>query len=183
MAQAVCGAGADATAIEPRLETIVARYESALLRYATRLLNDAAAAQDVVQEAFIRLHRHWTPAGPDDGRLRQWLYRTTHNAAVDHIRGEQRRRHLYERNALEQPDSAPPSAPAELEAADRKRLVLERMTQLDPSEREVLLLRLQEGMSYLEIARATGRRVGTVGCLLHTATRKLAESLRKAGAL
>lgn len=165
------------------VETIVAKYEGALLRYATRLLNNAAAAQDVVQEAFIRLFRRWTPDWPDDGRLRQWLYRTAHNAAIDHIRGEQRRQRLYERSAEEQTAVAQPEAPAALDAAERKRLVLERIAELDPSEREVLLLRLQEGLSYAEIARVTGRRIGTVGCLLHTATRKLAESLRKAGVI
>jgi len=183
MEQAVIGTGADARAGGSNLETIVAKYEGALLRYATRLLNNAAVAQDVVQEAFIRLSRRWTPGWPDDGRLRQWLYRTAHNAAIDYIRGEQRRRRLYERSALEQPDSAPAEAPATLDAADRRRLVLDRIARLDPSEREVLLLRLQEGMSYAEIARVTGRRVGTVGCLLHTATRKLTESLRKTGVI
>ena len=181
MGPSLTEAGAAATAAAPEWETIVAQYERQLLRYATRLLNDAAAAQDVVQEAFIRLFRRWTPAGPDDGRMRQWLYRTTHNAAVDLIRGEQRRRRLHERHALERDASAPPAAPAELDAADRKRVVLERLAQLDPSEREVLVLRLQEGLSYSDIARVTGRRIGTVGCLLHTATRKLTESLKKAG--
>lgn len=183
MEQAVIGTEADATAHGPTLDTIVAKYESALLRYAARLLNNAAVAQDVVQEAFIRLSRRWTPGWPDDGRLRQWLYRTTHNAAIDYIRDEQRRRRLYERSALEQPGSAPAEASATLDAADRRRLVLDRIAQLEPSEREVLLLRLQEGMSYAEIARVTGRRTGTVGCLLHTATRKLAESLRRAGVI
>ncbi len=181
MEQAVTGAEADARAGAPNLETIVAKYEGALLRYATRMLNNSAAAQDVVQEAFIRLSRRWTPRWPDDGRLRQWLYRTAHNAAVDHIRGERRLRQLHERNARQQAASAPPEAPAALDDRDRRRLVLEHMAQLDPSEREVLLLRLQESMSYADIARVTGRRVGTVGCLLHNATRKLADSLKKAG--
>lgn len=164
-------------------ETIVARYERALLRYATRLLNDADAAQDVVQEAFIRLFRRRAPPWPDDGRIRQWLYRTTHNAAIDFIRSEQRRRDLHERDALERSHSSAPVAADRLETADRHRLVLQFVARLDPSEREVLLLRLQEGLSYAEIARATGRRVGTVGCLLHTATRKLAEGLRRAGVI
>ncbi len=161
-------------------EAIVARYEKALLRYAARLLNDADAARDVVQEAFIRFFRRWTPEWTDDGRLRQWLYRTTHNAAIDHIRRERRRRDLHERDARERAPAAVPDAPERMEEADRHRLVLAFVAQLDPSEREVLLLRLQEGLSYAEIARATGRRVGTVGCLLHTATRKLAERLRQA---
>ncbi len=167
---------------EPDWESVVAEHEGPLLRYAARLLNDAAAAEDVVQEALVRLYRHWTPALPNDHRLRQWLYRTTHNAAVDHIRAESRRRHVHEEAAREHELFAS-SATAEMEAADRKRAVLDRLGELDPSEREVLILRLQEGLSYRDIARITGRRIGTVGCLIHTATRKLVERLKQGGVL
>ncbi len=164
-------------------ESVVAQYEGALLRYTARFLNDSAAAEDVVQEVFIRLYHRWTPALPNDGRLRQWLYRTAHNAAVDHIRAEQRRRRLHDEAALERETVAPASVQAEMEASDRRRVVIERLGDLEPSEREVLILRLQEGLSYDEIARITGRRLGTVGCLIHTATRKLTASLRRDGVL
>jgi len=178
------GAGVVSDASEQELEAIMGRYEQALLRYATRLLHDADAAQDVVQETFIRFFRRRPDNGmSDESRLRQWLYRTAHNAAIDRIRAEERRRRLYERHALECDPSAPPAAPAALDDAERKAVVLRCLHRLDPSEREVLILRLQEGLSYREIAQATGRRVGTVGCLLHTATRKLADHLRQTGLL
>lgn len=161
----------------------MAEYEGMLLRYAARLLNDASAAEDVVQEAFLRLYRRWTPALPNDGRLRQWLFRTTHNAAIDHLRAEQRRRRLHEQALRESPAEVPAAVPAQLDEAERKEWVLRHVAELDPSEREVLILRLQEGLSYEEIARITGRRVGTVGCLLHNAVHTLAERLRREGVL
>ncbi|MDZ4198454.1 MAG: sigma-70 family RNA polymerase sigma factor [Kiritimatiellia bacterium] len=158
-------------------EAIVTRYETSLLRYATRMLNDGTAAQDVVQEAFIRLFRRWTPTWPPDGRMASWLYRTTHNAAVDWIRREQRQRHLHERHA-EQAALLDPPPEVGGEKPDRLQRVLNHLSRLDPSEREVLILRLQEGFSYRQIAQTTGRSIGTVGCLLHQATRKLTQSLK-----
>ena len=165
------------------IEAIVARFESPLLRYAARIVNDAASAQDVVQEAFIRLYRTWHGAWPVDGRLSRWLYRATHNAAIDLIRKEDRRRRLHARHA-EEPTLDPAARAADAgEIADRRRIVLDHVAALPPAEREVLVLRLQEGLSYRDIARVTGRTEGNVGCLLHQATRGLAAHFKKAGVI
>ncbi len=165
------------------LDMVMAAHEPALLRYAARLLNNAEAAQDVVQDAFIRLYRHWGSGVSNDGRLSGWLYRTTHNAAVDYIRRESRLKRLHEAHAEETGTSAPPSQAETLEQEDRRRLALEHLARLDAAEREVLVLRLQEGLSYREISSVTGRTEGNVGCLLHHATRNLALSLKKAGVI
>ena len=65
--------------------------------------------------------------------------------------------------------------------AQRQALVLGHLNALKPKEREVLVLRMQEGMSYNEIAKVLKRSEGHVGTLIHTATRKLTQSLRQAG--
>jgi RNA polymerase sigma-70 factor (ECF subfamily) len=165
----------------PAFEDVMALHETALLRYAARLLNNADAAQDVVQETFIRLHRRWGPGGPQGDHILPWLYRTAHNAAVDFIRREERLRALHEK-AVE--ESGPPvTLPATDDPAERTRLALEHLARLAPGEREVLVLRLQEGLSYQDISRATGRTVGNVGCLLHHAVKKLSANLKRAGVL
>lgn len=157
------------------LEDVMEQYQSALLRYATRVLNNEDAAQDVVQEAFIRLHGNMDNIRQRGMQLKGWLFRTTHNAAVDYIRKESRRRLLHQRQALE-------PKPCENGCIDeRKELVLQYLNVLKPKEREVLVLRLQEGMSYKEIAAVLKRSEGYVGTLIHTATRKLSQSLRQAG--
>lgn len=165
------------------LEMVMAAHESALLRYAARLLNNAEAAQDVVQDAFIRLHRNWGTRVSDDGRLPGWLYRTTHNAAVDYIRRESRLKRLHEAHAQEVDSADRPTQTEALEAKDRRQLALEHLARLESAEREVLVLRLQEGLSYREISRVTGRTEGNVGCLLHHATRNLTQNLKKAGVI
>jgi RNA polymerase sigma factor (sigma-70 family) len=161
------------------LETVIDDYQAVLLRYAAGVLNNADAAQDVVQEVFIRLHENWTRLRERGAQLKSWLYRTTHNASVDYIRKESRLRFLHERKSREsagQQEYDQQAHQDELEA-----LVYEHINTLKPREREVLVLRLQEEMSYRQIAEVLDRSEGYVGTLIHTATKKLTQSLRSAG--
>lgn len=164
------------------MESVVRAYQQPLLRYAARLLRNATLAQDVVQNVFIALFRHWQPLQKAGDKLKPWLFRVTHNEAVSLIRHEERKRGLHRRGADEarltdgcaHHDGAPD---------ERHAIVLECLHKLSPQERQVILLRLQQGLSYDEIAEATGRPRGTVGALLHTAVKKLAIQVQKKEAL
>ena len=161
------------------MEAIVVEHQTALLRYATRLLNDPHSAQDVVQQTFIRLFEMWRDRNyPAMVNLRAWLYRVTHNAAIDHVRAEARRRTLHEKHAAELEPGGNGDGAA---LGDRKDLVLRNLRALDEKDQQVLLLRLEEGLSYQQIADATGRSVGNIGCILHHAVKKLAERVRGIG--
>lgn len=164
------------------MEEVMNHYQAPLLRYAARVLNNAEAAQDVVQDAFIRLHANWKQVRDRGVPLRGWLFRTTHNAAVDYIRKESRLRALHE-HQVEVKELAQQDKESRRELAERHALVLQHLDVLKPKEREVLVLRLQEGMSYKEIASVIKRSEGYVGTLIHTATRNLTQSLRRAGVL
>jgi RNA polymerase sigma-70 factor (ECF subfamily) len=156
---------------------IITEHQTALLRYVARLVNDAAAAQDVVQETFLKLFRVWRAGARPTENLKPWLYRVAHNAALDYIRHETRLRRWHEEEAAERAAaSADPSDPP-----DQAELVLGQLRCLAEPEQQVLLLRLQEGLSYREIGLVTGRTEGNVGCLLHHAVKKLSVSLKKAG--
>jgi RNA polymerase sigma-70 factor (ECF subfamily) len=165
------------------MEAIVGEHESALLRYAMRFVKDASAAQDVVQDAFIKLFRIRQGGGSDPTLVKSWLYRVVHNGAVDYIRRESRLRLLHERTGRDCPEPAREGATEPMTFDERRELVLTLLDRLHPRERQVVLLRLDQGLSYEEIARATGRTSGNVGNLLHHAVRKLAAALRQAGAL
>jgi len=128
-----------------------------------------------VQEAFIRLHGNWEKVAGRGVQIKGWLFRTTHNTAVDYIRKESRRRLLHQR----QSSQVEPRATAETD--DRHALILEHFGVLKPKVCSVLVLRLQEGMSYKEIAAVLKRSEGYVGTLIHTATKKLTQSLQQAG--
>jgi RNA polymerase sigma-70 factor (ECF subfamily) len=164
------------------LEGIMEQYQSALLRYAARVLNNEDAAQDVVQEAFIRLHGNMEKITARGVHLKGWLFRTTHNAAVDYIRKESRRQKLHQKQSNEMKPYAPDSE-VQQNTEERQALVMQHLNILKPKEREVLVLRLQEEMSYKEIAAVLKRSEGYVGTLIHTATKKLSQSLRQAGVI
>lgn len=164
-------------AAEAEMEAIVAAHEQALLRYAGGLLRDPHAAQDAVQHAFIKLCDMGFPIRLDPPALKAWLYRATHNAAIDHLRREQRLATLHETAAQ---DAAPPAPDA---SPDRRAQVLACLRQLTPGEQQVVLLRLQEDMPYKAICATTGLPSGTVGRLLHDAVKKLGTLMQQAGAL
>lgn len=168
---------------EPRcdFEAVMAAHEGALLRYATGLLRDAHAAQDVVQNAFIKLFRRQPQAGGVAlAAVRAWLFRVTHNEAIDYLRHKKRVLVLHEGHGQEEAlRNEYGSGKEGTEKAARMELVLQCVDQLDVAEREVLLLRLQEGLSYEAISRVTGRTEGNIGCLLHHAVRKTGKMVRQ----
>ncbi|MBL7077147.1 MAG: sigma-70 family RNA polymerase sigma factor [Kiritimatiellae bacterium] len=160
----------------------MAEYETALLRYAARILNNSAAAQDVVQNTFIKLFRSWKPGMHASPSLKSWLYRVAHNEAVDHIRRESRLHVLHEKQASDPAVAAcADGRNCPLSDTEKHEAVLSLMHTLHPREQQVLLLRLEEGLSYREISRVTGRSEGNVGNLLHHAVRKLSTHLKNAG--
>jgi len=163
------------------MEEVMSQYQAALLRYAARVLNNEEAAQDVVQEAFIRLHANWSKVLKRRVPVKGWLFRTTHNAAVDYIRKESRLRDLHERQSKGIDCPAIGDDERQREREERLGLVLDHLGVLRSKEREVLVLRLQEEMSYKEIAAVIKRSEGYVGSLIHDATKKLTQSLRQAG--
>jgi RNA polymerase sigma-70 factor (ECF subfamily) len=149
-----------------------------------RLVTSNEVAQDLVQDAFLRLHTRFGEVE----RPRPWLYRTVHNLAMNHHR---RRRH--ERAAGEtdvgkgQPEDGEASTdlmPDEhlerLEAIGLARLQIER---LEAREREVLLLRFEEDLSYRQISERTGLTISHVGYLLHQTLKAISGELEKAGIL
>jgi RNA polymerase sigma-70 factor (ECF subfamily) len=167
---------------EDTVETIVAQYETALLRYAARLLNNPVAAQDIVQEAFLKLFKNWHAGLQPTNNLSAWLYRVTHNLAVDHIRRENRLNLLHNSHAAEQPNP-PPDCDSSGRECESFQLILEEIEKLDLAEKQVALLRFQEGLSYRGISEITGRSEGNVGCILHNVVKRLAADLKKTGVI
>ncbi len=162
-----------------QMEAIVSEHETGLLRYAARILDNPLAAQDIVQNVFIKLFKAWKPGTRPSKRLKGWLYRVTHNEAVDHIRRESRLQVLHNSHAEQRskdcPDghNCPPAV-----VAERKEMVLQHLRRLEPREQQVVLLRLEEGLSYREIGEVTGRTEGNIGNILHHAVKKLSQTLK-----
>jgi RNA polymerase sigma factor (sigma-70 family) len=159
-------------------DEIVAEYEAALLRYAARIVRNSAAAQDVVQTTFIKLFRFWKDDSKPSPQLSAWLYRVTHNGAVDYLRKETRhssllRRHAEEHDCLHQEGRSRGLVSEQAERAARC------LSKISLREQQIVVLKVYEEKSYREISQITGLSEGNVGYILHHAMKKLAALTRQ----
>jgi RNA polymerase sigma factor (sigma-70 family) len=178
----------DETSAEPpgweTIEELFTTLESSLLGYALRYTGELALAEDVVQEAFMKLHARFESVE----RPRQWLYRTVHNLALNQRRAAGKTVSLDQSSedekasATETPDPAPlpDEQLIQLEALGQVRLSLET---LDARSRELIRLKFNDGLSYKEISARTKLSVGNVGFILHHALKTIAAELAKTGVM
>jgi RNA polymerase sigma factor (sigma-70 family) len=155
---------------EPAFEALVERYRRPLHAYARRMLLPAEAAEDVVQQAFLST---WQALrrGTEVQDARAWLYRVTHNAAVNALK-----RSGYDHDQL---DDALHGAEAPEEDIERRiaiRRTLAGLAALPELQREALLRTAVEGHSHDEVARALGLTGGAVRGLVYRARTSLREA-------
>jgi RNA polymerase sigma factor (sigma-70 family) len=160
-------------------EAAVQEYQAALLRYAARIVYDPDAAQDVVQNAFIRLFNKWKDPLDPSPQLSSWLYRVTHNCAVDYLRRETRRRELHRKQADEKPGFAAPDRGLGLKISERAEDAARALHTLSLREQQLVVLKVYEEKTYKEISEITGLSVGNVGYILHHAMKNMAAELQR----
>ncbi|MBV9407038.1 MAG: RNA polymerase sigma factor [Acidobacteriaceae bacterium] len=151
------------------------REHIAIRRYLCFLGVDGETGQEIVQEAFLKLHEHLV-AGRDRSNLRAWLYRVAHNLArnaqtafrsskidplPDAMSGTELRADIV-------------SAEEQLLAAERAARLRAAMDRLTPAQRECLVLRTQ-GMKYREIAEIVDSSISTVAENVQRGLEKLKE--------
>jgi RNA polymerase sigma-70 factor (ECF subfamily) len=161
-------------------ERVVREQKDRAYSYAARMLRRTAEAQDVAQEALVRLwqHRHRV----DRETAHFWLRRTVHNLCIDRIR---RRRSNPEVDAeLKETISADQrGGPGRLaESAELGRVIERALARLPARDRAVLILREIDGLPYAEIARILDVPLGTLKARLHRAREQLRTKLIRAGA-
>jgi len=176
----------EASAEPPRWETIeelFAALESPLLSYALRRVGELSVAEDIVQEAFMKLYAQFEKVHEP----RRWLYRTVHNQALNHRRQAdkivplnppQREGSAQVASDAIDPQPLPDEQIARWEGIGLVRLSLEA---LDERGRELIRLKFNENLSYKEISIRTGLKAGHVGYLLHHALKSIANELAKLG--
>ena len=147
-------------------EALFRRWQAPLGRHLARMLDDPAAAEDLVLETFIRLHRHrdrWREGTP----LRPWLFTIARNLARNHLRARRLWRWLPLASIRE--EAAPPPV-----ASDEIRRRVERaFVGLPAAQREACSLRLLGELPVEDIARVTNVPVGTVKSRLFHGLRRL----------
>lgn len=166
---------------------LVERYERELFSYLRRYLGDAAAAEDVFQQAFLQVHLKCEQF--EEGRkFRPWIYTIATNQAIDSQRRNKRHKAVSLDRAgrnnkndevgslldLIQAGEAGPISHLELE--ERRLWVQQAVEDLPEQLRSALNLVYYQGLKYREAAEVLAIPVGTVKSRLHAAILKLNEA-------
>lgn len=154
----------------PKLGVLFERYHLPLHDFLARMTGNAAVAEDLVQDVFLRVLKY-RATFRDEGKFDTWLYRIARNARVDYFRSR-RPSESIEEAALELPQSGEGPADAierEREVARLRRALL----LLREDKRELIVLARYRAMKHEQIADLLGISVGAVKVRLHRAVQEL----------
>lgn len=171
-------------------EALLTRYRESIYRHVFAMLHDGSAAEDVVQEAFLRI---WMRAEQWNGRgtFKAWLFRIATNLALNYSRTLRRRG----QQPLEMPpdpldeddessvpqwmiDHSLPGPDVIVEQGEQNRLLQQLIDGLPDDKRAVFRLVHEAEMQARQVAETLGIPEGTVKSRLHYATRRLAQEWR-----
>lgn len=154
------------------------QYQRQLYSYAWYSLRIAADAEDVVQEAFLKLWENWQQI--EQPQVGAWLMRVTQNLIIDHVRKHQTRAFVSDDEAelaeIAQEDEADRDSPHQ---RTLKRIVEQSIARLNDPYRTILIMREIQGLNYQEIADILCVSVDHVKTDLFRGKRKLREIVKQ----
>ncbi len=155
-------------------------YYDRIYRYVQSMVHDAAEAEDLTQETFLRAFRE-RESLREAGALVAWLYRIATHTALDRLR-QRARRAPREADVdvaeIELPDRESVSLQQSIEQGEMSACVQGYLANLPDNYRAVLLLHDLEDLTGSQIAELLGLPLGTVKIRLHRARRRLQAILR-----
>jgi len=160
-------------AIEIWLRSIYEQYAPSLYRYALALTCSVEDAQDAVQEVFARVSRQWRRFMEVEN-VRAYLFSATRNAAYSILRGRRRSEALHDAICA---DLAAVCAPQTKQMSATIISIREALTQLSIEQREVLVLKILNQMTFKEIADTVKAPVNTVAGRYRYGTERLRQAL------
>lgn len=151
---------------------LVLFYNEALYRWLARLTGNSHAAEDLVQDTFVRAYQAITRLRPDTN-LKAWLFRIAHNAYANWVRDRKGRNSILPAEVFD--TRAGPEELAQENEANRD--LQQAIDKLPEEWKAALLLRMQEDMAFREIALALGTTEETARWRVYKARQKLMETL------
>ncbi len=174
--------------VQGAFDELVARHAGELFAFVVRFVANAAAADDVVQDAFVQVHV--SAAAFDQQRsFKPWLYTIAANKARDYLRTRSRRQELSLESSTGDEDnpgvgvlleSDEPTSPELLDADDDRTRVQRLVAGMPEHLRMILVLGYYQQMAYADIAVVLDIPVGTVKSRLHAAVNHFAKLWRAA---
>ena len=172
---------------ESAFNLIIEKYGSQLYNFILKLLGNPDSADDIFQETFVRVLRNIDRYKPS-AKLLTWLIQIAKNLCYDYFKKESIRAHhsLSNENSndeyslasiIEDPNQLSPQDM--LISTEDQILVREAIEQLSIKKKEVILLRIYEGLPYRDIAEITGDPEGTLKYRVYEAVREIAAYIEK----
>jgi RNA polymerase sigma-70 factor (ECF subfamily) len=153
------------------------RYGRLAFTLILRVVRDAAIAEDLVQETFLRVWNRAKGFDAERGALGPWLLAVARNRAIDYLRSTGGR----ERNTVDLEQMDHPALYTDMErdllTSDSARRVTAAMAKLPSQQREVIELAYFEGLSQSEMAERMGQPIGTVKTWVRAALKRLRDDL------
>jgi RNA polymerase sigma factor (sigma-70 family) len=157
------------------VQSVLDKYEQPLIRYAAHITGDIEQAREVVQDTFLKLCRRQLVEVQDHAA--QWLYTVCRNRALDVRRKERRMIGLSEAQ-LETQDHSRPELSTAMEQKEQLSEVMTLLASLPANQQEVLRLKFNGDLSYVEISRITSLSVSNVGFLIHIGLKTIREGMK-----
>ena len=167
---------------DPRvMSTLYDRYGKLAYSLIFRMVRDSAAAEDLVQETFLRVWNRAQSFDAERGALGPWILAVARNRAIDYIRSRDGRMSAAAVD-LDRLENHPLFAKLEDSALslDRSRRLKAAFAKLAPHQREVIELAYFEGLSQTEMAERMNQPLGTVKTWVRAALKALRQELTEA---
>ncbi len=148
-------------------DELVRRHLSSVFRYIRRMVSMQETAEDLAQDSFLKAWKHLRRFDPERS-FRTWVLSIARNTTIDHLR-KARPKTFTELERGEEPEAIAESVPDEsplvvevLEREEQNTRVREVLEGLSPKVRSVVLLHLEEGLTFREIAEGSGESINTI---------------------
>lgn len=164
---------------EKAFETLVGRYQSPMVSFIYRYVGDFYLAQDLAQEVFLRVFQAASTFKPR-ARVSNWLFKIAYNLASNELKRRRRMDGFHARMSAEGERFMGGSPPNRTEGMNRELedRLMAAMGQLPENQRAALLLKVNEGLSYLEISTVLDVSVASVESLIFRARSRLKQLVR-----
>jgi RNA polymerase sigma-70 factor (ECF subfamily) len=149
-------------------DELMIRYERQIYRVCYRFVENRDDAMDLAQEVFIKAFEH-LGSFRRESSLKTWLYRIAMNHCINHVK-----KHAPDFVAVtEYTGSVRTSVQSQLEEREEREYFRRLVKQLPPKQKAILELRINEQLSYEEIAKISGRSISTIKASVFFALEKL----------
>ena len=142
--------------------TLYDRHSQAAFSLAYRMMGERQAAEDLAQDAFLKVWRGASSYRAERGSVRTWILSIVHNRGIDKLRSQASRRKTQERVEASAPRSQPSEAFAETWRNSQRDQVREALNTLPAEQLKILELAYFSGYTHVEISELLGLPLGTV---------------------